>query len=65
MIILSAKERHDSNTRWRFFIGGTLLTTITVFTFYASTIYNVAIATSNPEIVMNSVVILFICDIDE
>merc|ERR1712194_683163 len=35
------------------------------FTLYASVIYNKAIATSNTEIVMNSVVILFICDVDE
>ena len=49
LIVLSAKERHDSHKRMRFFFGGWLLTTVTFFT----------------EIIMNSVVILFICDIDE
>jgi len=65
MVILSAKERHDLATRTRYFIGGTLVTTVTAFTLYVSTIYNVAIATSNTEVIANSVIILFIMDIDE
>lgn len=65
LIVLSAKRRHSSNTKARLFFGGTLLTSVTSFTFYVSTIYNAAIATSNTEIIMNSVVILFITDVDE
>jgi len=46
MIVLSAKERHEKNTRSRYFVGGTLMATVTSFTLYVSTIYNAAIATS-------------------
>ena len=46
MIVLSAKEKQDRFARMRYFTGGTLLTTVTSFTFYVSTIYNFAIATS-------------------
>ena len=46
MIVLSAKERHETNTRARYFVGGTLMATVTSFTLYVSTIYNAAIATS-------------------
>ena len=46
MIVLSAKERHEKNTRARYFVGGTLMATVTLFTLYVSTIYNAAIATS-------------------
>jgi hypothetical protein len=38
---------------------------ITAFTAYSSAVYNIAIARSNTDIVVNSVVILFIIDIDE
>jgi hypothetical protein len=46
MIVLSAKQRHDINYRMRFFCGGVLLTGVTLFSLYVSTIYNIAIATS-------------------
>ena len=46
MIVLSAKERHEKNTRARYFVGGTLIATVILFTLYVSTIYNAAIATS-------------------
>ena len=46
LIVLSAKERHETNTRARYFVGGTLMATVTSFTLYVSTIYNAAIATS-------------------
>jgi len=65
MVILSGKARHDNLTRIKFFLGGTLLSAVASFTFYVSSIYNAAIATSNTEIIFNSVIILFICDIDE
>ncbi|KAL7505943.1 hypothetical protein ACHAXN_003319 [Cyclotella atomus] len=65
MILLSAKPGHSVKTRMRFFIGGIFLSTITLFTLFASTIYNKAIATSNTEIIVNAVIILFITDLDE
>ncbi|KAL3817140.1 hypothetical protein ACHAXA_009041 [Cyclostephanos tholiformis] len=46
MIMLSAKEKQGRLAMIRLFAGGTLLTTITSFTIYVSTIYNFAIATS-------------------
>jgi hypothetical protein len=46
MIVLSAKERHSHFFRARFFIGGTTLCTVSLFTFFVSTIFNKAIATS-------------------
>jgi len=65
VVVLSGKARHSIPTRIRLFVGGTILVTISVFTFYVSAIYNNAIATSNTEMIVNSVVILFICDVDE
>jgi hypothetical protein len=65
LLVLSAKQRHDFTTRTRYFFGGLLLISVTAFTFYVSTIYNMAIATSNTEIIVNSVIILFIVEIDE
>ena len=95
MIKHSTKQRHGRNARIRLFVGGTLLTFVTVFTTYVSTLYNQVIATSklflsndcqinpcllpcghllivflssstgNTEIITNSVIILFICDVDE
>ena len=35
------------------------------FTMFASTVYNMAIATTNTELIANAVIILFITDIDE
>ena len=46
MIVLSAKERHSFNFRARIFIGGTMLCSVSLFTFFVSTIFNKAIATS-------------------
>jgi hypothetical protein len=46
MIKHSVKRRHGRNAQIRLFIGGTLLTCISLFTFYVSTIYNSAIASS-------------------
>lgn len=61
----SAKLRHGLNARIRLFIGGTLMSFIAVFSTYVSIIYNMAIATNNTQIIANSVIILFICDLDE
>lgn len=65
MLILAGKARHSRHTRTRFFFGGTLLLIVTLFVLFTTTIYNRAIATSNTEIIVNSVIILFICDLDE
>mmetsp|Transcript_6577 Transcript_6577/g.14322 ORF Transcript_6577/g.14322 Transcript_6577/m.14322 type:complete len:334 (+) Transcript_6577:748-1749(+) len=65
LVVLSAKERHVRDARVRYFVGGTVLTAVTLFTLGVSVIYNYATATSNPELVANSVIILFIADIDE
>jgi hypothetical protein len=46
-------------------VGGACLVMITAFTAYSSAVYNIAIARSNTDIVVNSVIILFIIDIDE
>merc|ERR1712085_49904 len=51
--------------RARFFVGGLLLCFINIYTLYASTIYNRATATSNTELITNSVIVLFITEIDE
>lgn len=45
MIVLSGKERHSYHTRMRFFVGGTILVSITLFALYASIVYNKATAT--------------------
>lgn len=45
MITLSAKARHSNSTRMRFFAGGTIVLSITLFAVYASIIYNKATAT--------------------
>ncbi|KAL7550718.1 hypothetical protein ACHAWF_013934 [Thalassiosira exigua] len=65
LVLFSSNARHNVKRRMAFLLGGMLLICVTSFTLYTSTIYNAAIATSNTEIIMNSVVILFICDIDE
>mmetsp|Transcript_40046 Transcript_40046/g.68319 ORF Transcript_40046/g.68319 Transcript_40046/m.68319 type:complete len:268 (-) Transcript_40046:79-882(-) len=65
MIALASKERQTLNNRIRFFCGGLLLSFVALFTLYVSAIYNKAIATSNTEIIINSVAILFITDADE
>lgn len=65
LLVLCAKRRHSVFAKIRFFFGGLCLVMITAYTAYASTIYNMAIARSNTDIVVNSVVTLFITHIDE
>lgn len=36
-----------------------------LFTLFTSIVYNIAIATSDTDLIMNAVIILFICDLDE
>eukprot|EP00984_Skeletonema_dohrnii_P015654 scaffold6800_cov89-Skeletonema_dohrnii-CCMP3373.AAC.2 len=65
LIYFSSKAWHTLGARIRYFIGGMGLFSITVFALYVSTVYNKAIATSNTEIIVNSVIVLFIMEIDE
>ena len=65
LILLSGKSRHDSKMRIRFFLGGFFLTFVSSFTIFATTVYNIAIAGSNTEIIVNAVVILFVVEMDE
>jgi len=44
LLILSGKRRHSRTSRTRFFVGGFFLTWVSLFTVYASTVYNIAIA---------------------
>mmetsp|Transcript_32680 Transcript_32680/g.74122 ORF Transcript_32680/g.74122 Transcript_32680/m.74122 type:complete len:250 (+) Transcript_32680:3-752(+) len=65
MILLAGKQRLSTQRRVKFFIGGTFLVSITLFILYVSAIYNKTIATSNTDLIINSVAILFIMEIDE
>ncbi|KAK1744100.1 leucine-rich repeat domain-containing protein [Skeletonema marinoi] len=65
LIYHSSKVRHTIGARIRYFIGGMGLCSITLFALYVSTVYNKAIATSNTAIIANSVIVLFIMEIDE
>eukprot|EP00804_Cyclotella_cryptica_P003506 CCRYP_002138-RC/>CCRYP_002138-RC protein AED:0.21 eAED:0.21 QI:1379/0.66/0.71/1/0.33/0.57/7/128/1232 len=51
LVVMSTKKWHHRNRRIRFFFG--------------AYVYNYAIATSDPELIVNAVIILFISDIDE
>ena len=51
LLILSGKQILRLNTRIRLFIGGSCLYFVSSLTVFASTVYNIAIARSNPEIV--------------
>jgi len=65
LIAFSAKGRHTFHQKARFFIGGLLMNTVALYTLYVSFYYNLAIATSNREIIENSVIILFVLEVDE
>jgi len=65
LLVLSGKQRHSVRSRIRFFCGGMFLLTISLFTIFVTTVYNMAIATSNTALIENSVIVLFITDLDE
>merc|ERR1719491_1266430 len=65
MIKLSGKKRHSKSFRARLFSGGVILCCITMYTVYASAIYILATATSDTELVTDSVVILILTQVDE
>jgi len=63
LIYYSSKVRSWKSCRY--LIGGIGLCSITLFALYVSTVYNSVIATSNTAMIVNSVVVLFIMEIDE
>mmetsp|Transcript_2734 Transcript_2734/g.4793 ORF Transcript_2734/g.4793 Transcript_2734/m.4793 type:complete len:198 (+) Transcript_2734:753-1346(+) len=65
LIGLCTQEGTKWHIRFKLFLSGALLSAVTLYTLYASTVYNYAIATSNAEIIMNSVAIIFITEVDE
>mmetsp|Transcript_30096 Transcript_30096/g.63464 ORF Transcript_30096/g.63464 Transcript_30096/m.63464 type:complete len:409 (-) Transcript_30096:71-1297(-) len=65
MTVLSGNRNNTRGDRIKFFCGGALLNFVSLFTVFVSAIYNGAIATSNTEVIVNSVIILFIIDGDE
>lgn len=54
MVMLATREGHSLNARIRYFLGGLVLCSVTLFTLFVSTIYNQAIATSNTELIINA-----------
>merc|ERR1712032_1169607 len=64
MIVYSGKS-HPLRRRAKFFFGGVFLCSVTLFILYASAVYNSVIATSNTDMIVNSVAILFIMEVDE
>jgi len=65
LILMSSRPWHNKFRRMRFFFAGVLMILITVTALYASTVYNIAIARSNPELVENAVIVLYLVDVDE
>lgn len=63
--MLSGKTRDSRTKSLRFFICGVILVVASIYTLFASIIYNNAIATTNTDLIANAVIILFITDIDE
>lgn len=50
---------------WQLFLSGFLLFCLTMLALFASTVYNIALAESNTDLIMNTVILLFINDMDE
>lgn len=65
LLVFCGKRRHDSYSKITYFIGGLFLTWVSVFALYASTVYNIAIARSTTDIIVNAVLIIFVVDMDE
>ena len=51
LLLLAGKQRHDIYQNMRFFVGGSCLCLVAVITVFATTVYNIALAESNPDIV--------------
>lgn len=65
LVALSGTGGHPKYKRICFLFGGAVLVIISVFTIYASTTYNMAIAVRNTDLITNAVIIIFISDMDE
>lgn len=50
---------------WRLFISGFLHMSITVLALFCSYYYNMALGTTNTELIVNAVILLFVNDLDE
>jgi len=65
LLILSGGQELSRHRRIRLFIGGLCLCFVSSLTVFSSVVYNQAIARSDPDIIINSILILFIAEIDE
>mmetsp|Transcript_22417 Transcript_22417/g.33779 ORF Transcript_22417/g.33779 Transcript_22417/m.33779 type:complete len:287 (+) Transcript_22417:348-1208(+) len=65
LIYHSSRVRHPLKSRIGYFIGGTGLCSIAGFTMYVSILYNSGISKSNTELIVNSVIIHFVMEMDE
>ena len=65
LIVYSGKTKHKFFERTKLFLGGIFMCSVTLYVLYVSAIYNTVIATSNTEVIINWVAILFIMEIDE
>ena len=64
LIVLSGKQRHSLKSRIRFFFGGMFTIATSLFALFVTTVYNQAIAASNTALIENSVIVLFITDLE-
>jgi len=69
LIYHSSRARHNLDlnlkSRIRYYFGGMCLCSITGFTIYVSILYNSGISKSNTELIVNSVIIHFVMEMDE
>lgn len=61
----SSKVRHTLVSRIRWFVAGLCMCSVTIFSFYVSTVYNQIVSKNNADLIVNSVIILFVMEIDE
>jgi len=64
-LIWSASKHGLSQRGFQSFIGGCALFTITALALYATAVYNVATSRSNLDMIFNTVILLFVNDLDE
>ena len=50
---------------WQIFVSGFILLFLTILAAYTSVLYNIALAETNTQIIVNAVILLFINDLDE
>jgi len=65
LLILCGQRRHAIHARIFYFTGGVFLTSISLYTIFASTMYNKAIGRSDSGLLANAVIIMFVVDVDE